>query len=101
MGSRPSWLRGWPHATRRDELTAYYVHVNRATTGEGRDASPPGVGVVTRPGLRMASISPHASDLIRDIAQGQLTALEQFYDRHIQLVYNGRPAARPPPADQS
>jgi RNA polymerase sigma-70 factor (ECF subfamily) len=36
----------------------------------------------------MASISPHASDLIRDMAQGQLTALEQFYDRYIQLVYN-------------
>lgn len=36
----------------------------------------------------MASISPHASDLIRDMALGQLTALERFYDRYIQLVYN-------------
>ena len=33
-------------------------------------------------------ISPSAVALIREMAEGQRAALERFYDRYIQLVYN-------------
>jgi RNA polymerase sigma-70 factor, ECF subfamily len=66
----------------------YYVHGNKAVTGDGREAPVPGLGVRAQPGLKMASSLPPASALIREMAQGQLAALERFYDRHIQLVYN-------------
>jgi RNA polymerase sigma-70 factor (ECF subfamily) len=36
----------------------------------------------------MVASAPHVSALISDMAQGQRAALERFYDRYIQLVYN-------------
>jgi RNA polymerase sigma-70 factor (ECF subfamily) len=36
----------------------------------------------------MVASAPHVSGLISDMAQGQRAALERFYDRYIQLVYN-------------
>lgn len=35
----------------------------------------------------MVASAPHVSALIRDMAQGQLAALERFYDRYVPLVY--------------
>ena len=73
---------------RRSDLTAYDARVTKHPLGEGRDSSIPAMGIAGRPSLRMASVSPHPGALIHDIALGHVAALEQFYDRHIQLVYN-------------
>jgi RNA polymerase sigma-70 factor, ECF subfamily len=56
--------------------------------GAARDAVSPSGGLVAGPDLRMASMSPQASALVRGMALGRHSALEQFYDRYIQLVYN-------------
>jgi RNA polymerase sigma-70 factor, ECF subfamily len=56
--------------------------------GAARDAVSPVGGVMAGQGLRMTSTTPQTSALVRDMAQGRPSALEQFYDRYIQLVYN-------------
>jgi RNA polymerase sigma-70 factor, ECF subfamily len=63
-------------------LIVHFVHSEGIVAHHGPQAE-----TEARPSPRTAA-GPHVNGIIRDMARGDRAALERFYDRHGQLVYN-------------